>query len=266
VTDVDTDDALDLSKPLTLTDPLAAARSRTVDDDGTVTIDVGEQYAGETVDVGVSRAGDAPRTDGGESLTHPKLDDDLPARPEYDSDAEAAVDDALVGLFVAARDGGDTYHHELAANLLGSHRLDAGKPLVTDGGQSVGGGTTVPEVSDTRRREEREEIGDHAHVEGLTRGTMIEYDDWQWAVVTEVATGEDPTMVGFVVVDKLGDSITRTLESAWGCWEHYEAVESYRDTDHERWTDVDYIREADIWTVLGPLHPDARSEDAEVAA
>jgi hypothetical protein len=62
----DTDDEIDLSKPITLTDPLAAARSRTVADDGTVTIDVGTEYAGETVDVGVSRAGDDPRPDGGE--------------------------------------------------------------------------------------------------------------------------------------------------------------------------------------------------------
>jgi len=36
-------DDLDLSKPLTLTDPLAAARSRTVAEDGTVTIDVGKE-------------------------------------------------------------------------------------------------------------------------------------------------------------------------------------------------------------------------------
>jgi len=133
-------DDLDLSKPLTLTDPLAAARSRTVAEDGTVTIDVGKEYAGKIVDVGVSRAGNGPRTDGGESLVHPKLDDDLPDRPEYDTDAEAAIDDALVDLFVAARDGGDEYHHELAANLLGSHRLGDAKTLVTDGGQTVAPG------------------------------------------------------------------------------------------------------------------------------
>ena len=117
-------------------------------------------------------------------------------------------------------------------------------------------------VSSTRRQKEREKIGDHAHVEGLTRGTIVEYDDWQWAVVSEIATDEDPTKVGFVLLDDLGDSIIGVLESAWGCWEHYEAIEGYRGGEHEYWTDAEYIREDDIWAVLGPIHPDARSEEA----
>lgn len=40
-----TDRDIELSKPVTLTDPLAAATDQAVDDDGTVTIDVGDEYA-----------------------------------------------------------------------------------------------------------------------------------------------------------------------------------------------------------------------------
>jgi len=123
---------------------------------------------------------------------------------------------------------------------------------------------TTDDVDPARRQAERTHIGDHPAVDGLTRGTVIEYDGWQWAVVTEVVTDEDPTMVGFVLVDELGDSIIQTLESAWGCWEHYDAVKAYRWSGHEYWTDAEYIVEDDMWAVLGPIHPDAREDDEEV--
>lgn len=124
------------------------------------------------------------------------------------------------------------------------------------------------QVSDKADRELTEQlrIGGHPHFDGVTRGTVIEYDDWQWGVVTEIAQEQEPTMVGFVLIDELGDDVVRILESAWGCWEHYEAVESYRGGEHEYWTDVEYLTNGDIWTVLGPVHPDERSDDQEVSA
>jgi hypothetical protein len=185
-------------------------------------------------------------------ITHPSTGGKLPERPVYDVEAKGEIDDALVQLYTAAREDDDEFHHQLAANLLGTYRLEHGRQVRTDGGQSV-------DVSPNRRREEQTHIGDHPDVDGITRGTVIEYDDWQWAVVTEVATDEDPTRVGFVLLDELGDGLTQTLESAWGCWEHYIAVESYREGEHEYWTDAQYITTNDIWTVLGPVHPDARS-------
>lgn len=114
-----------------------------------------------------------------------------------------------------------------------------------------------------RQREEQRRIGDNPHVEGIARGTVIEYDDWQWAVVTEVADDNDPPKFGFVLLDELGDAVVSVLESAWGCAEHYDAVKAYRWSDHEYWTDISYVVEDDIWTVLGPIHPDERSEEAE---
>ena len=114
-----------------------------------------------------------------------------------------------------------------------------------------------------QQSKEKAKIGHRPHIDGLTRGTIVEYDDWQWAVVTEIAEEEEPTMIGFVLIDDLGDDLVRVLESAWGCWEHYEAVKPYRGGDQEYWTDVDYMTEADIWTVLGPIHPDARENEQE---
>lgn len=105
----------------------------------------------------------------------------------------------------------------------------------------------------------------HPHVQGITRGTVIEYDGWQWAVVTEIAEEKDPTMVGFVLVDKLGDNLVRTLESAQGCLEHYEAVKPFRWSDHEYWTSAEYLAKDDIWATLGPVHPDERTDSQEVS-
>lgn len=122
------------------------------------------------------------------------------------------------------------------------------------------------DVTDAQRETEQEKIGHCRHIDGLTRGTMVEYDGWQWCVVTEIVDQEERTMVGFVLVDKLGDAVSKQLESAWGCWEHYDAIESYRDGEHEYWTDIDYLTNADVWAILGPLHPDARSDQPEATA
>jgi len=99
------------------------------------------------------------------------------------------------------------------------------------------------------------------HIDGLTRGTVVEYDGWQWGVVTEIAEEMDPTKVGFVLVDELGDWVVRELEEARGCWEHYEAVRTFRDGEHEYWTSDEYIQDDDMWEVLGPIHPDARDNE-----
>ena len=113
---------------------------------------------------------------------------------------------------------------------------------------------------DPRRRKEATEMVGMPHVDGLARGTVVEYDDWQWGVVTEIAEETDPTKVGFVLVDELGDWVVRDLEEARGCWEHYEAVRTFRDGEHEYWTSAEYIQKDDMWEVLGPIHPDARDE------
>ncbi|SHH66058.1 hypothetical protein [Halobaculum gomorrense] len=110
-----------------------------------------------------------------------------------------------------------------------------------------------------RRREERRRIGEHPHVDGITRGTVLEYDGWQWAVVTEIAADHEPPQIGFVLVDELGDEIVAVLESAWGCAEHYDAMQPYRDSEYEYWADIEFVRTDDSWTALGPIHPDART-------
>lgn len=120
----------------------------------------------------------------------------------------------------------------------------------------------IPDEAQRRRREQRE-LADDPHVDGLTRGTVIEYDDWQWAVVTELALDRETPRVGFVLVDNLGDAVVQRLESAWGCLEHYDAVAEFRDTKHELWTDLVNVQTDDIWTVLGPVHPNARKEDTD---
>jgi len=105
------------------------------------------------------------------------------------------------------------------------------------------------------------EHSNHPHADGVTRGTVLEYDGWQWAVVTEVAVDEDPTRIGFVLFDELGDAIVSVLEDASGCTEHYDAVKTYRWSEHEYWTDAEYLQ-AEIWEVLGPIHPEERDGNA----
>lgn len=113
-------------------------------------------------------------------------------------------------------------------------------------------------------RADREElrIGDYPHIDGITRGTIVEYDDWQWTLISEIA--EDHDKFGFIFLDNLDDSYIKKLESAWGCWEHYQAVEVFRDSEHEYWTDIDYVVDDDMWEVLGPIHPDVREGEPEV--
>jgi len=108
------------------------------------------------------------------------------------------------------------------------------------------------------RYQERIIMADRPHVDGLTRGTVVEYDGWQWGVVTEIAEETEPTKVGFVLLDEIGDWIVRQLEDADGCAEHYQAVRTFRDGEHEYWTPAEYIRDDDMWEILGPIHPDAR--------
>lgn len=122
---------------------------------------------------------------------------------------------------------------------------------------------TLGDELDRRRNKEQLEVGGKPHVDGITRGTVVEYDDWQWGVVTEIATEKEPTKVGFVLLDELGDGVVRVLENAWGCWEHYDAVKAYRWSEHEYWTDAEYILEDDTWNVLGPIHPDERNGEPE---
>jgi len=117
-----------------------------------------------------------------------------------------------------------------------------------------------------RRERERQHIGDYPHVDGITRGTIVEYADWQWALITEIAEDHDPPKFGFILLDDIHDAHIETLESAWGCWEHYVAVQQFRDTEHEYWTDVEFVTESAIWSVRGPIHPDAREEEMEATA
>ena len=121
-------------------------------------------------------------------------------------------------------------------------------------------------MSHGRREAERGRIGDYPTIgDGITRGTVLEYDDWQWAVVTEIDPDRDPTMVGFVLLDDLGDDVTETLEAAWGCAEHFDAVRRYRGGEHEYWTDEPFVVEGAVWSVRGPIHPDARESRGDEA-
>jgi len=95
---------------------------------------------------------------------------------------------------------------------------------------------------------------------GITRGTVLGYDDQEWAVVTEINPEMEPTRVGFVVLDGLGDDVMATLESAWGCAEHFDAVRRYRGGEHEYWTGAASIVDGEVWSVRGPIHPEARGD------
>ena len=94
--------------------------------------------------------------------------------------------------------------------------------------------------------------------DGITVGTVLEYDNWQWALVSELALDLDVPKIGFILLDELNDSIIKRLESADGCRQHYATVEHLRHSEHEYWTSVEYVLENDVWAVLGPIHPDYR--------
>jgi len=110
---------------------------------------------------------------------------------------------------------------------------------------------------------EEEFVERHGHVNEIAVGTVLEYDDWQWCVVSEIASDRDEPMFGFILVDEVSDDIIKRLEQANGCRQHYEAVQHLRDTDDERWAPVEYILTDDIWTVLAPVHPDHRTGSDE---
>ncbi|WP_143823773.1 hypothetical protein [Halosegnis longus] len=116
-------------------------------------------------------------------------------------------------------------------------------------------------ASRRQRSKERQWISSHAHVDGVTRGTILEYEDAEWCLVTEVDPECEPTRIGFVVIDRLGDGLVRELETAWGCWEHYLAVQEHRDGPHELWTDASRIGDDGAFDVLGPVHPSVRDRD-----
>lgn len=110
------------------------------------------------------------------------------------------------------------------------------------------------------RDEERSFVERHGNVNEITAGTILEYDDWQWAVVTELAVDRETPKVGFVLLDELDDRITDRMEQANGCRQHYSAVKHLRGGEHEYWTTTEYVTEDDIWTVLGPIHPEFRDD------
>ena len=124
--------------------------------------------------------------------------------------------------------------------------------VVTDGGTGAAGGAT----NDDHR--EREFVERHGHVNEITAGTVLEYDGWQWALVTELDVDREEPKIGFILMDEVGDHIVQHLEQCDGCRQHYNAVEHLRGGDHEYWAPVEYVLEDDIWSVLGPIHPDFR--------
>lgn len=112
---------------------------------------------------------------------------------------------------------------------------------------------------------ERRFVERKGHVNEITAGTVLEYDGWQWALVSELAMDRDDPKIGFILLDDLGDNIIKRLEPADGCQQHFAAVEHLRGTEHEYWTDVEYVLEDEVWDVRGPIHPDFRSEDTEAS-
>lgn len=117
---------------------------------------------------------------------------------------------------------------------------------------------------DHRVKQEERLMGGIPHVEGITRGTVLEYDDWQWALVSEMALNNEPPKLGFILLNNIPDDDIAGLESAWGCHEHFVAVKPYRHSEHEYWADVDYVVKDEKWQVLGPTHPETH-DGKEVA-
>lgn len=73
-----------------------------------------------------SKTSDKSDDRSGDGIEHPTLDDTLPKRPDYQTTTKAEIDAALGDLLKAAREDGDDYHAEMAANMLGCYRLDNG--------------------------------------------------------------------------------------------------------------------------------------------
>ena len=98
----------------------------------------------------------------------------------------------------------------------------------------------------------------HGHVNEIAVGTLLEYDGWQWALVSEFAMDREKPKVGFILLDEVADYVHQRLEEAEGCRQHYHAVKHLCDSEHEYWTDVEYVITDDVWSVLGPIHPEYR--------
>jgi hypothetical protein len=115
---------------------------------------------------------------------------DIPDRPEYQSEAVAAMDNALCKLRSAAADADDDYHRQLAVNLLGSLRVKADEaspsdPPADDTTDPLEAGAILPEEqtllegtaenavlslrANADELEARDEIDDHLQdvIEGL---------------------------------------------------------------------------------------------------
>lgn len=119
----------------------------------------------------------------------------------------------------------------------------------------------VRPMNELEAADEKAFVERHGHVNEIAVGTVLEYDDWQWALVTEVASDREEPMFGFILLDEVGDHIIKDLVSAVGCREHYEVVKHLRGGMHEYWTPVDYVVSDEVWAVLGPIHPDYREAE-----
>lgn len=123
--------------------------------------------------------------------------------------------------------------------------------------------TVLPWARDLNTDAEQVFVEERGNVGEITVGTVVEYDGWQWAAVTEIATDRDEPMIGLVLLDELPDAVVQRLEHADGCRQHYRCVEEFRDGEHEYWAPVEYVRDDDIWEVRGPVHPDHRSNGGD---
>lgn len=59
---------------------------------------------------------------------------------------------------------------------------------------------------------EREFVEENGYVgDGITAGTILEYDDWQWVLVSELALDRYDPKIGFIPLDELDDDIIHSL-------------------------------------------------------
>lgn len=145
-----------------------------------------------------------------------------------------------------------------------------GKIVRPDGGQPVDQDDAEDETPIWQRERdddaEQAFVEQHGQVGQITVGTILEYDDWQWAMVSELATDRDEPKFGIIPLDKLPDEIHQQIEAAAGCQQHYAAVEHLTGGDNEYWVPVGAVRNFDQWDVLGPIHPEHRDSDDEQEA
>ncbi|QCW05278.1 hypothetical protein [Natrinema pallidum] len=107
-----------------------------------------------------------------------------------------------------------------------------------------------------------------------TLGTVCEYqpDGWSWVVITDLPdrtwgdvfdeTDDERTdekVVRFLNLEALPDAVFARFEDAVGCYEHADLAREYSDSEGAG----NYMRRSDFqakFRVLGPIHPDARTE------